>query len=457
MIRSPVAYKSLLSQDRNHRIVDPSQIDEKLKKMWTSCQKQLHQELDKGHSNGFVLGSLSGLNPTSEKPEAEKGWVDWILSQLDFKADSDSPNLESSDAKVENSIGIYHARGRRSQMEDAHIAESFTLIIGRRNYPAKIFGIFDGHGGDWASKYVKEHIIPKLKITLEKLNKLTDAGVWNALKLTFVAIHEDLQRESKLTQHEKEGTTAIISMILGDNLWTANVGDSRAIFVDETNLYQLSEDAKATDPKYQTSIQKRGGFIKNGRINQILAPGRALGDYFVKEGINPRPKITKLALPILLRNKGILMIGCDGIFDELISKQVKVIIAQHQNKTAQFIAKKITQEAFLAGSSDNLSVIIVKLFSENYLIEKKQQITKQFAAHLVDTAIRTAINKVATPQSFVALKTQTITESERFTVDNSLAQSIPSPSKKAFNYPIAENCCEWIFNYLYKQDDKKTK
>ena len=69
----------------------------------------------------------------------------------------------------------------------------------------------------------------------------------------------------------------------------ANVGDSRAVFGNESGLaVPMSYDHKPCQLKEKKRIQEAGGFAAmNGvwRVMGVLATSRALGDYPLKVGL----------------------------------------------------------------------------------------------------------------------------------------------------------------------------
>ncbi|MBS0626798.1 MAG: protein serine/threonine phosphatase 2C family protein, partial [Verrucomicrobia bacterium] len=164
----------------------------------------------------------------------------------------------------------------------------------------------------------------------------------------FVKLHEEFKEG-------RSGTTATVAMILDGKVWIANVGDSRTIL---DNGIQLSEDAKPTDPRYQKGIENRGDKVFLGRINGCLAVARAIGDHDVGT-INPRPKITVYPLSKVLKG-GHLILACDGVYNVSSTRQVAAAVWNHKNLSVKELAKNIVYSAYIAGSEDNLSVLLVK-------------------------------------------------------------------------------------------------
>ena len=82
------------------------------------------------------------------------------------------------------------------------------------------------------------------------------------------------------------GTTLILALLDEEELFIANVGDSRAVFANESGLaVPMSYDHKPCQLKEKKRIQEAGGFVAmNGvwRVMGVLATSRALGDYPLK-------------------------------------------------------------------------------------------------------------------------------------------------------------------------------
>ena len=72
-------------------------------------------------------------------------------------------------------------------------------------------------------------------------------------------------------------------------LTTANLGDSRCILLERSEIIDQSEDLKPDVPSETKRIQEYGGYVSNNRINGKLAVSRAFGDFSYKNR-NPHPK-----------------------------------------------------------------------------------------------------------------------------------------------------------------------
>ena len=259
-------------------------------------------------------------------------------------------------------VGVYSYIGLRPTMEDEHLTVSFSLHINGKDYPVELFCLFDGHGGKACVSFVKSHFQQKLCKMLQQFNPqgLTDKGIWNALKITFVELNRAFKKAFPKT--EASGTTICAVMFLDGNMWTANAGDTRALLENNGVCMQLSEDAKPNNQRFERAVHRRGAgviFYGTWRVDGILATARAIGDRHVG-GISARPKITKIPLNDIAP-KSQVSIACDGVFDVASSKQVAKALYDHKNVPVNVLAKNLVASGFQAGSLDNLSVIVIRL------------------------------------------------------------------------------------------------
>lgn len=260
-------------------------------------------------------------------------------------------------------VDIAWMQGKRETMEDEHLATTFSIAIGKKTYPVSLFGVFDGHGGTQASKYLKANMVEYIKKYLERNETLSDGAIFNALKLAFV----DLDRHFT----GRDGSTACISILLDGNLWVANSGDTRAVLNNGGETEQLSNDAKPDlKPFYKRVIKRGGKVVERGvaRVNGTLAVAGAIGDHFLigKEGykcVSPRPKITKTPLSEIAENAE-LIIACDGLWD---------VCSSQQAVDSKLSARGLIHAAYMAGSTDNISAMTISIPGS-----KKTQISKLF-------------------------------------------------------------------------------
>ncbi|SCA58883.1 Uncharacterized protein AB751O23_AX_00130 [Chlamydiales bacterium SCGC AB-751-O23] len=343
---------------------DPGKIKEKLKKEALAATDQQKQEAKTGACKAFAK-EIKNLDSEVHKKDASGRLNLGFVPSKKGKSEAREILYETSTT----GSGFAESEGRRTGMEDAHIDTTFDFKVKSHLQKVKITGVFDGHGGAECSAFAKENIVKHLKIRLEEQNvsEITDLGVWNALKLTFV----DLSRSynsSVNAYNPNAGSTANISLMIGEDLWIANLGDSRAVLVDpKGGVIQLSEDAKPDNEKYKKGIENRGHEVFSiwgvPRIDGYLAVARSLGDHGLNGAVSARPKVTKFKKPSDGWTGYHLAQCCDGIYDVSNSSQVGELVQKRlqEGDSLAIIASRIVNAAFQAGSGDNLSAVLIKM------------------------------------------------------------------------------------------------
>ena len=337
-IKATKQNRKQLSEIKESRLSTPGQVEDSLKKQLQDAHDYQKKEADEPKFQA-AFDKNEKLDPQSVEMKIEK-----------------SKTVGGFE------VGVAECKGARDSMEDAHIATELTFKIGKQEFKASLFGVFDGHGGSECSAYIAKKIAGKLTARLQKINKegLTEAGIYNALKMTFV----DLTRDYKGI----DGSTATTALVIGNDIYVANVGDSRTLIEHNGSALTMSVDAEPEAEKFKKSIETREGAVHQGRImyyfQPALAVARAVGDKSI-QGVTARPKITKYTLePTTSGESRHLILACDGLFDVCSSRQVASAVNELNKKVTlnpTGIAERLVKTALYAGSGDNITAMVVKL------------------------------------------------------------------------------------------------
>jgi len=276
---------------------------------------------------------------------------------------------EFSDAPYLGKLGLALTHGDCAYMEDRVLATLLRFAVNGQEYQWPLYGVFDGHGGSACCDYLQKHL---RKYLVQKFteNDRDEVSIFNILKLAFVDLGD---RYRQLHQYDSEchaGSTATIALIIDDNLWIANVGDSRAVLNLNGLAVPLSEDAKPSLTKYQIGVLIRGGRLihrpddapRVKKMKGTLAIARAVG-HDEATGINPRAKIVKYPIGESSDNSQHLIIASDGLWDVMSSFQVVEFVQEHalMGKSCSQIARELVETAYMKGSEDNISALITHI------------------------------------------------------------------------------------------------
>ena len=277
------------------------------------------------------------------------------------------------------------------------------------------FAIFDGHGGEECSEFLKNNYMNYL---IENANFPFDIKL--SMIESFQKIEDDffkLKCKDNLEDSDKSGSCALVSVIFDNKIYIANIGDSRAIMSigGGTKVKQLTADQKPDNIKEFERALKNGSkiylddnddpdrdeskieFIKdkaelekmkeikeNSKEEKIfrvypsdLAVMRTVGDIKAKKkefGGIPGTIINVPEVYIFDINSSddFIVMGCDGIFDDLSNQEIvnaAWTVFKHRATEKNYDIHELTQEAcdlvikfgLEKQTTDNLSCIIIGL------------------------------------------------------------------------------------------------
>jgi protein phosphatase PTC1 len=209
-----------------------------------------------------------------------------------------------------------------------------------------MFAIFDGHGSRRSSVHCARHFAD---ILIKHLDR-PDSDPSTCLRDAFLEIN------TQMTDHFQHGTTAVVALLINNRLYVANVGDSRAVLCRNNAAVRLSVDHTTELAEERARVEALGGFIRNGRVQGVIQVTRALGDVAVQPYVSAEPYIS---VTDMTDDDTILILACDGLFD-IFTDQVAVQIAR-ANPDPVVASKKLVDQAYISGSTDNISCLVVRL------------------------------------------------------------------------------------------------
>ena len=235
-------------------------------------------------------------------------------------------------------------------MEDFVLIKHPFLSMEKNNL--SLFGIFDGHGGDFVSKYLKENFAS----ILEKNIKINYSSNFRSiLKTAIESIDKDLE---KCNEAENCGSTGTIVIVNNNSLYCANVGDSKCFYISKNNVVQISEDHNCTNQNEREELKKKGVLIFQNRVFGCLALTRTFGDNALKkDGVGCEPSIKKIFLD--KNNVKFIIIASDGIWDVVNEEKLWEIYNGLKNGTSEEFCNELVDFAMNNGSTDNISCIVL--------------------------------------------------------------------------------------------------
>ena len=255
------------------------------------------------------------------------------------------------------------------------------------------FGIYDGHGGEGCSEYLRDNLHKLICYN----NEFFPDNIPDAIKLGFQKAEKDFIYNYSLNDKEeiidRSGSCAVIILIVDKKIFVANLGDSRCLLSMENGkkLIEVTKDHKPNSPNEVKRIKRYGGNIYqtetvinnfsnhdiNGKI--LIGPyrvfpgrlsvSRTIGDVEAKLeqfGGNPNVIISEPEIFYYDLNRNDLdffILGCDGIFDQITSNEVLECAWMILNEKQHLLLKQCKDV-------HNQSGIIVDLIIKSALARK---------------------------------------------------------------------------------------
>lgn len=279
----------------------------------------------------------------------------------------------------------------RKNMEDECVAIPQFRAFGADPAKSSFFGVYDGHGGDFCSKYAAKHFHQKLAAVLEErfcakrfeseCSSSSNSADTSTSSLDCADAHESDVFSSQDIAHcyaeafsmlDKEleefdescssGSTAVTCLIRKYNGRTsfhvANVGDSRAVLYSNGCTTRLSVDHKATNEDEVKRIRALNGIIFNKRVAGSISVTRALGQADEKRFITSSPHVESVDVDA---SNAFLMLVSDGISDVFSDEELTAFVnlRLRAGQSSLAICKELLDEAKQQGSMDNMTAVLI--------------------------------------------------------------------------------------------------
>ncbi len=250
-------------------------------------------------------------------------------------------------AALRSHIGVVRERNEDSCLiYSSDSSGHFPLLPFELYLVADGMGGYDGgdHASKIASRTAAHHLIQQIYMPL-----LSSQPPHNQ------AAVEEIMHEAVLTAHQavqqaecsgNGGTTLTIALVLGQQLYLAHVGDSRAYWLVNGDLQALTRDHSLVQ-RLQDAGKLTTEEAQNYQFRNVLL--RALGQ---EEDLDVDTYI--YALP----PGGKLLLCSDGLCGQIPDEQIQQIM--YQTQSPDQIADQLVEAALEAGGLDNISAIVAE-------------------------------------------------------------------------------------------------
>jgi len=208
-----------------------------------------------------------------------------------------------------------------------------------------LFIVADGMGGHKAGDYASRFCVEFFTQHIRNSSQTSPiALIEEAINATNEAVYK-MSKEQ--VEFEGMGTTFVVATIFKNEMYVANIGDSR-LYVIDSQIRQITEDHSLVQAMVNTGELNRDEARAHPNKNIIT---RALG-------------VNEIAQPdffeVELSRGDIVLMCSDGLTNMLEDENIERIIRKNVNdpKTA---AETLVKQANENGGKDNIAVIVIKV------------------------------------------------------------------------------------------------
>ncbi|RIA05021.1 hypothetical protein BRARA_K00626 [Brassica rapa] len=249
----------------------------------------------------------------------------------------------------EYSIAVVQANSRLEDQSQVFTSSSATYV-----------GVYDGHGGPEASRFVNRHLFPHIHKFAKEEGGISPDVIKRAFKETEEDFCHMVQRSLPLKpQMATVGTCCLFGAITNGTLYVANLGDSRAVLGRVVSgvavaerlstdhnvaVEEVRKEVKALDPDDSQIVMYIRGVW---RIKGIIQVSRSIGDVYLKKPEFYRdPVFQQHGNPIPLRRPAMtaepsiivrklkpqdlfIIFASDGLWEHLSDEAAVEIVLKH--------------------------------------------------------------------------------------------------------------------------------
>lgn len=224
-----------------------------------------------------------------------------------------------------------------------------THVVGARG---TLFMVADGLGGAAAGEIASDLAVRTVYETLRESWARRDHGDPTAFATALKAAAETANTAifAYALEHPEYrglGTTATIAGLLGDTLYLAQVGDSRAYLIRDGVAQQITKD--------QSLMQR---LVEAGELTQDEAE-RSERRNIILQALGPEPSV-KIDLTYQRLRRGDVLVLCTDGLSGLVKKEEIAEVVTEGGSDLAAVCQELIDRANEAGGSDNITVVVAR-------------------------------------------------------------------------------------------------
>ncbi|MEJ2210001.1 MAG: Stp1/IreP family PP2C-type Ser/Thr phosphatase [Anaerolineae bacterium] len=261
------------------------------------------------------------------------------------------PDLAGQGPEIELRVGMKSDVGPKRKLNEDYAGYRLPdngQAGDQRQTKGALFVVADGMGGHQAGEVAsKEAVVRVIDEYYADAAHPPAESLVRAIRLANRVIHDEAISDPSKSGM---GTTLVAAAVLGQCVYVANVGDSRAYLIDAREINQITEDHSWVEEQIQAGLMSREEAAHHPQRNVIT---RALGS---------KPTVEVDLFEGLLTEGQALLLCTDGVCGPLHEHQLAHAVRGSESHLAD-PAEAAAQLVALAGrqsGDDNATVLIVE-------------------------------------------------------------------------------------------------
>ncbi len=209
----------------------------------------------------------------------------------------------------------------------------------------RLYAVADGMGGHAAGEVASQQAISTL---FKEYYASPSIEVIERMKEAIEAANAEVHAQASLDRAKAGmGTTLVAAVLHGDDLYVANVGDSRAYLVREQSIEQITRDHSWVNEQVQA------GIITEQEAREHLYRN------IITRSLGTKPDVDIDFFQKKMQPGDVLVLCCDGLSNEVEDDEIARIVST--THSAQEAVQKLIDLANQRGGPDNITAIVVRV------------------------------------------------------------------------------------------------
>ena len=243
-------------------------------------------------------------------------------------------------------VGSLSDPGQVRELNEDYFGTPETMEISPElvEQKGRLYAVADGMGGHAAGEVASQQAVSAL---FEKYYASPSAEIIERMKEAIETANAEVYAQASLDRAKAGmGTTLVAAVLQGDDLYVANVGDSRAYLAREQSIEQVTRDHSWVNEQVQA------GIITEQEAREHLYRN------IITRSLGTKPEVDIDFFQRKLQPGDVLVLCCDGLSNEVQDDEIARIVSTN---SAQKATQKLIDLANQRGGPDNVTAVVVTI------------------------------------------------------------------------------------------------